>query len=86
MAIPQKREDLLSMGYVFDNEARCRGCGGARIAIWLPSISKRYSRNCIPTSRTMKRVSREACRPFTNQRGKIKCPANGFDYQTEPLL
>ena len=27
MAIPEKREDLLAMGYVFDNDARCRGCG-----------------------------------------------------------
>lgn len=26
MAIPTKREDLVAMGYVFDNEARCRGC------------------------------------------------------------
>ena len=26
MAIPQKREDLVAMGYVFDNEGACRGC------------------------------------------------------------
>lgn len=25
--IPTKREDLVSMGWVFDNEAHCRGCG-----------------------------------------------------------
>src|SRR5215469_9584655 len=24
--IPTRREDLLAMGYVFDNEATCRGC------------------------------------------------------------
>lgn len=27
MAIPEKLEDLKAMGYVFDNEGTCRGCG-----------------------------------------------------------
>ena len=27
MPLPTKREDLIAMGYVFDNEAKCRGCG-----------------------------------------------------------
>ena len=27
MAIPTKCEDLISMGYSFDNESKCRGCG-----------------------------------------------------------
>ena len=27
MAIPTTREDLEARGYVFDNEANCRGCG-----------------------------------------------------------
>ena len=27
MAIPEKREDLEAMGYVYDNDAHCRGCG-----------------------------------------------------------
>ena len=27
MAIPTQKADLEAMGYVFDNEAKCRGCG-----------------------------------------------------------
>lgn len=27
MPLPTKKEDLEAMGYVFDNEAHCRGCG-----------------------------------------------------------
>lgn len=34
MPIPEKREDLVSAGWVFDNEAKCRGCG-AEIEWWI---------------------------------------------------
>lgn len=27
MAIPEKREDLISAGYEFTGESRCKGCG-----------------------------------------------------------
>jgi hypothetical protein len=40
MAIPQNREDLMAMGYVFDNEAKCRGCG-APIEWWITPKGKK---------------------------------------------
>jgi hypothetical protein len=40
MAIPEKREDLVSMGYVFDNEGNCRGCGAA-IEWWITPNGKK---------------------------------------------
>lgn len=40
MAIPEKREDLLAMGYVFDNEATCRGCGEP-VEWWITPKSKK---------------------------------------------
>lgn len=40
MAIPTKREDLVAMGYVFDNEATCRGCG-APIEWWITPKDKK---------------------------------------------
>jgi hypothetical protein len=38
--IPTKREDLVLMGYVFDNEANCRGCG-AEIEWWITPKGKK---------------------------------------------
>jgi hypothetical protein len=40
VAIPEKREDLVAMGYVFDNEARCRGCD-AVIEWWITPKGKK---------------------------------------------
>jgi hypothetical protein len=40
VAIPTNREDLVSMGYVFDNEAFCRGCGAA-IEWWITPKGKK---------------------------------------------
>jgi hypothetical protein len=40
MPIPEKREDLVAMGYVFDNEGRCRGCGAA-IEWWITPNGKK---------------------------------------------
>lgn len=40
MAIPEKREDLEALGYVFDNDARCRGCGAA-IEWWITPKGKK---------------------------------------------
>jgi len=40
MAIPEKREDLVAMGYVFDNEATCRGCQ-APIEWWVTPKGKK---------------------------------------------
>lgn len=40
MAIPEKREDLLAMGYIFDNEATCRGCG-APMEWWITPKGKK---------------------------------------------
>lgn len=40
MAIPTSREDLTAMGYVFDNEAKCRGCG-ADIEWWITPKDKK---------------------------------------------
>lgn len=40
MAIPTKREDLVAVGYVFDNEARCRGCQ-ALIEWWITPKGKK---------------------------------------------
>ena len=38
--LPEKREDLVAMGYVFDNDAKCRGCG-ASIEWWLTPRDKK---------------------------------------------
>jgi hypothetical protein len=40
MPLPEKREDLVAMGYVFDNEAHCRGCGEA-IEWWITPKGKK---------------------------------------------
>lgn len=40
MAIPEKREDLVAMGYVYDNGAKCRGCGEA-IEWWITPRGKK---------------------------------------------
>lgn len=40
MAIPTKREDLVAMGYLFDNDAKCRGCGAA-IEWWITPKGKK---------------------------------------------
>ena len=40
MAIPDKREDLVAMGYVFDNDAHCRGCG-VPIEWWITPKGKK---------------------------------------------
>jgi len=39
-AIPQNREELVAMGYVFDNDACCRGCG-APIEWWVTPRGKK---------------------------------------------
>ena len=39
MPIPGKKSDLEAMGYVFDNEAKCRGCG-AEIEWWITPKGK----------------------------------------------
>jgi hypothetical protein len=40
MAIPTQKADLESMGYVFDNEGACRGCG-ERIEWWITPKGKK---------------------------------------------
>src|SRR5215468_1833811 len=40
MPLPEKREALVALGYVFDNEARCRGCGAA-IEWWITPNGKK---------------------------------------------
>jgi hypothetical protein len=40
MSIPQKREDLMAMGYVFDGEGNCRGCG-CYIEWWITPNGKK---------------------------------------------
>jgi hypothetical protein len=40
MAIPTQREELVAAGYVFDNEARCRGCE-ALIEWWITPNGKK---------------------------------------------
>lgn len=40
MAIPEKREDLVAMGYVFDNESKCRSCE-AEIEWWITPRGKK---------------------------------------------
>ena len=40
MSLPTKKEDLEAMGYVFDNEAHCRGCG-ALIEWWITPRDKK---------------------------------------------
>lgn len=56
MPLPTKREDLVALGYVFDNDARCRYCG-ARIEWWItPKGAK------MPFS--VKEIKEEAVGPF----------------------
>ena len=50
MAIPEKREDLVSMGYVYDNDAKCRGCG-ASIEWWITPASKKMPMSVIELDR-----------------------------------
>jgi len=38
--IPEKREDLLAMGYVYDNDGYCKGCG-APIEWWVTPKDKK---------------------------------------------
>jgi len=38
--IPEKKQDLEAAGYVFDNDARCRGCGAA-IDWWITPRGKK---------------------------------------------
>jgi hypothetical protein len=45
--IPEKREDLIAMGYVFDNEANCRGCG-APMEWWITPKGKKMPMSIIP--------------------------------------
>jgi hypothetical protein len=40
MSIPQKREDLVAMGYVFDGEGRCKACG-AYMEWWITPRGKK---------------------------------------------
>lgn len=40
MALPEKREDLIAVGYVFTGEGRCRSCG-AYIEWWVTPRGKR---------------------------------------------
>lgn len=40
MAIPEKREDLIAMGYVYTGDGKCRGCG-ANIEWWITKNGKR---------------------------------------------
>ena len=46
MAIPTKREDLVQMGYMFDNDAKCRGCG-AEIEWWITPKGKKMPMSVI---------------------------------------
>jgi hypothetical protein len=40
MPLPTKREDLEALGYVYDNDARCRGCD-AHIEWWITPKGKK---------------------------------------------
>ena len=40
MPTPTKREDLVALGYVYDNDAFCRGCG-APIEWWITPKGKK---------------------------------------------
>jgi len=40
MAIPNTSNDLVAMGYSFDNEATCRGCG-QKIEWWITPAGKK---------------------------------------------
>ena len=40
MAIPTKKEDLEALGYLFDNDARCRACG-VPIEWWITPNGKK---------------------------------------------
>jgi hypothetical protein len=65
VAIPEKREDLIAMGYVFDNEATCRGCGQP-IEWWITPKNKK-----MPMS--VKEVAGEAG-PFPHPTELIRVP------------
>lgn len=44
--IPTKREDLQALGYVFDNEGVCRGCG-EKIEWWITFNGKKMPMSVI---------------------------------------
>ncbi len=47
MPIPEKKADLEAMGYVFDNEAKCRGCEAA-IEWWITPNGKKMPMSVLP--------------------------------------
>ena len=65
-AIPESREDLIALGYVFDNDAHCRGCG-APMEWWITPKGKK-----MPMS--VKEVRDETKGPFAPIEKVIRIP------------
>ena len=51
MAFPKDFHELKAAGYVFDNDAECRGCGDA-IEWWITPNGKKIPMNPMPTGST----------------------------------
>lgn len=61
MPIPENVEDLKAMGYVYDNDATCRGCG-APIEWWITPRGKKMPMSVIDEG-TLQTGRREVRRP-----------------------
>jgi len=82
MPIPEKREDLVAMGYVFDNEANCRGCG-AQIEWWITPKCKKMPMSVVPldaAGEVVKPGSLTAVREFVRRAHWSDCP-NAEDFR-----
>src|SRR5258706_9391030 len=47
MPTPEKKEDLEAAGWLFDNEAKCRGCG-AEIEWWVTPSGRKCPMSVVP--------------------------------------
>jgi hypothetical protein len=45
--LPEKKADLEAMGYLLDNEGKCRGCA-ANIECWISPTGKKLPMSVIP--------------------------------------
>lgn len=73
MALPTKREDLIALGYMFDNESICRRCG-ASIEWWITPNDKKLPLQIVEVKDTKKRFPQPIVRidriPHVNCQGE----------------
>jgi hypothetical protein len=78
MAIPEKREDLVALGWVYSGDGKCRGCGEP-VEWWITNNDKRIPMSVVDVKDTTKTFPQPILRTirvahFTN------CP-NAADFR-----